>query len=448
MCIAIYSPKGTMVPSKAYLMNSWDSNPDGAGFAYNTNDGRVRILKGFMTWESFWDTFSKFSEKEDFQNKGVLMHFRITTHGGTNPECTHPFPLCADIGIMQKTDIITDFAVEHNGIISLTSGDATSAAKAGIKASDTMKFIELYMSKIATNKDWFHNANNWDLIYDLVASKIACLAGNGEIMSTNGFTKGDDGNFYSNTSYQDSYYSSYYSYGTSKTYPSHYDYGDYDDDPIAMDMFGPNGYYGGDGDYEYFRYGFLHKKKLIYESYHDEFSTKKEAKAAKEEKDKVINKYIPKLQKEKSKKKITFCRPYSYDDYYEDDVDEEGAIPFDEEFETPDQGEWGIIPELEEIYPGYEPVMLLGPGYFCSSKTTEIEDYLWDEMFPMLVDDKGHLYFIDRLVLEDNRLENMALYVDDVTVHKLSDIDNPPSMRTKFEFTPNVQILTTNLCMN
>lgn len=202
MCIAIYSPKGNPVPCENYLKNSFMYNPDGAGFAYNTKHNNVQIQKGYMDWDSFWAAFTKADEKYDFKKCGVLIHFRITTHGGTNPECCHPFPLVADEGVMRKTKVKSDYAVIHNGIIDLTSWEANRRQK----MSDTMVFIEKYLSKIATNKKWFKNKSNFDLIYDLIDSKMAILNGYGEINATAGFIKDIDGNYYSNTSYKEARY--------------------------------------------------------------------------------------------------------------------------------------------------------------------------------------------------------------------------------------------------
>lgn len=202
MCIAIYSPKGNEVPCDKYLKESWDSNPDGAGFAFNLDKGKVKILKGFMNYDSFKKSFDAHNKKYDFKNRGVLIHFRIQTHGGVCPECTHPFPLIDDEGALKKSEIISDYAVIHNGIISLTGDEA----KKREKMSDTMVFIEKYLTKIASNKNWFSNPKNWELIYDLAGSKVAVLDGNGSIGATYGFTKDEDGNYYSNSTYKESRY--------------------------------------------------------------------------------------------------------------------------------------------------------------------------------------------------------------------------------------------------
>ncbi len=200
MCIAIYSPIGTETPKESYLRTSFTNNPDGAGFAFNTDDGRVKILKGFMTWESFIETYNKYKIQYDFKNRGVLIHFRITTHGGTVPECTHPFPISSDAGTLQKLSQTSEYAVIHNGIISLTGTEAHKLNH----MSDTMVYISKYLSKMATYPDWFSNPVTFELIYDMIDSKMAILRGDGTIKATYGFTEdAEDHNFYSNNTYKE-----------------------------------------------------------------------------------------------------------------------------------------------------------------------------------------------------------------------------------------------------
>ena len=199
MCIAIAKKIGSKCPSLDTLRNFWDSNPDGAGFAFN-DAGRVVIKKGFMTWNDFKAAWLRYSKRYDFDNRGVLIHFRISTHGGTNPQNTHPFPVIADTGMMQKSECVCDYAAIHNGVISLTSSQAYKERS----VSDTLVFIRDYVSLIAQNKSWFKRRSNIeliDLLIDAPSSKMAILNGRGEIIYTNGFIE-DNGVLYSNQSYK------------------------------------------------------------------------------------------------------------------------------------------------------------------------------------------------------------------------------------------------------
>lgn len=250
MCIAIYSPMGNDIPQEQYLKNSFIGNDDGAGFAFNTDDGRVKICKGFMTYDNFIDAFNRYNNKYNFKDRGVLIHFRITTHGGTCKECCHPFPLLADEGAMHKLEYTSDYAVIHNGIIDLTSIEAHKRKK----MSDTMVFIEKYLTKIATNKNWFENDNNFELIYDLIDSKMAILNGDGRIKSTYGFTKDEDGNYYSNQTYKTPRYT-YYSSGW---------YDDYDNWGYPGQEYYSGAYISSNASYIYSPAWMIRKGEFVY----------------------------------------------------------------------------------------------------------------------------------------------------------------------------------------
>ena len=202
MCIAITSPVGTDIPNDDILRNCFQNNNNGAGFCFNTDNNQVQIVKGFMDFESFITALHKYDEKYCFKNRGVLIHFRITTHGGTSQSNCHPFPISNNPKHLKKTRFVSNYACVHNGIISLTADRKSDL-------SDTMLFIKDYLSKISGNRGWFHNPKNIELIEMLIDSKMAILNGNGEIISTSGFHKAEDGNYYSNTSYKTSYFSLY-----------------------------------------------------------------------------------------------------------------------------------------------------------------------------------------------------------------------------------------------
>lgn len=232
MCIAVFKEKGSKCPSMEILKNCWDNNDDGAGYAY-AYDGQVHIKKGFMTWQSFADAFNADKKRYDFDKLGILIHFRISTHGGVNPQNTHPFPLSNDTGMLQKPESVSDYAVIHNGIISLTSSTATAEKT----TSDTLVFVRDYIWNIAQNRGWFKREANIDLIYRLAGSKIAILNRFGEIIHTPGFTE-DNGVWYSNDTYKNSRVRYSHKYGGVNYYnPYVYDYDDYD-----YDYYGYNNY--------------------------------------------------------------------------------------------------------------------------------------------------------------------------------------------------------------
>lgn len=197
MCIAVFSPIGSKCPDMETLRTCFENNPDGGGYAFNDN-GMVIIKKGFLDWNSFWESFSKDEKYYNFTSRGVLIHTRIKTHGRKCAELCHPFPIdIEDDGAMRKTYYVGNYAAIHNGIISLTSSEAYREPN----SSDTLVFCRDYMPKIAGNKAWFKRKCNISLIEKLIGSKMAILNGRGEIIHTSGFTE-DNGNWYSNTSYK------------------------------------------------------------------------------------------------------------------------------------------------------------------------------------------------------------------------------------------------------
>lgn len=201
MCIAVYSTKGNDVPDRSTLEMCFNANPDGAGFAFNTDNGQVRIRKGFMDFESFIGEFERHKDKYGFRDRGVLMHFRIATHGAQDMANCHPFPITSNQKKLRKTETDSEYACVHNGIIHLTS----DIARKEKKNSDTMIFVRDYLSLIASNRHWFDTPSNTELIHNLIDSKMAILNGKGDIIATPGFEKGADGNYYSNDSYMGTY---------------------------------------------------------------------------------------------------------------------------------------------------------------------------------------------------------------------------------------------------
>lgn len=241
MCIAISKPVGIGLPSDEILENCWYNNDDGAGFAFNHN-GKVITKKGFMRFDDFMKALKDCDKKYKLKNRGVLLHFRIATHGGVNPAMTHPFPIVDDEGCLKKIEYVSDYAIIHNGIVKCTSSDTYK--KNGL--SDTALFVKDYLSKLCKNPDWHKKQYNIELIENMISSKMAILDGDGFISTTSGFTE-DEGVYYSNSSYKDiysRYYASYYpnyknytgkSYGWDSLsdeywaeYESKYDYGKQD----------------------------------------------------------------------------------------------------------------------------------------------------------------------------------------------------------------------------
>jgi hypothetical protein len=123
MCIAMYKKEG-MVLTEDTLQNCWDNNPHGAGFMFAEN-GKLYVHKGFMTFDEFKVAY------EPHKHKQCVLHFRIRTHGESNPENTHPFVVDENLALV------------HNGIISNVVCDINKSM------SDTWHFTEKYMKALA-----------------------------------------------------------------------------------------------------------------------------------------------------------------------------------------------------------------------------------------------------------------------------------------------------------
>lgn len=191
MCIIAAKPAGIAMPSRETIRAMWDGNKDGAGIMY-VSDGRVHICKGFMKYKAFAKKLDELEKKLDLTKTPVVMHFRITTHGGTKPENTHPFPITDSIGALKKLVANTDIGVAHNGIISIHP-------RAGI--SDTMEYIASQLAPLKRAMPrFFENKHAMTLVENAIESKMAFLTKEGKIYTVGHFIE-DGGILYSNGSY-------------------------------------------------------------------------------------------------------------------------------------------------------------------------------------------------------------------------------------------------------
>ena len=153
MCIAVYKKEGMRLTDDT-LQNCWNNNPHGAGFMYAEND-KLTIVKGLMTYADFLEAYRPHEDKQ------MVLHFRIRTHGETNPENTHPF------------SINEDLALVHNGIMSNVVCDINPAM------SDTWHFVERYMK--AMSPLW-QTEQFKDLVESFIGhSKLIMMNNKGEV---------------------------------------------------------------------------------------------------------------------------------------------------------------------------------------------------------------------------------------------------------------------------
>ena len=127
MCIAILKPNDKTL-DKELLETCSINNPDGCGFAYVDDNGDI-IINKFMSFDEFWEEYSKVHN-----DRTMLIHFRIATHGNVEIQNCHPFKLNDRMALI------------HNGIIS-GYGSKTK------NISDTRDFIAKVIGNIS-HKMW------------------------------------------------------------------------------------------------------------------------------------------------------------------------------------------------------------------------------------------------------------------------------------------------------
>lgn len=193
MCIIIAKPANAEMPARSVLETCWNNNPDGAGFMW-TEEARVRIRKGYMTFQGFMDALE--SCIQDATASAVVMHFRIATHGEIRPECCHPFPVSADLDRLRSRRCADLVGVAHNGIIQGMKTDALT--------SDTMAYIARVLAPLRAldgSCTFDTDKRAGSVIASTVGSKLAFLHRDGSINTFGDFIE-DGGVLYSNSTYR------------------------------------------------------------------------------------------------------------------------------------------------------------------------------------------------------------------------------------------------------
>jgi predicted glutamine amidotransferase len=193
MCIIVIKPAGKKLPATATIENCWYNNNDGAGLMYAAG-GTVHIQKGYMTLKSFKAALKRLEKDIDTISTPIVLHFRITTHGGTSSGNTHPFPVTEKLPLLQMTKSRAPLAVAHNGTIDIKPSQKD--------ISDTMEYIINQLAPLyQLKKDFYKQPAGLQLIYNAIKSKMVFMDGSGYIATVGNFTT-VDGILYSNTSYK------------------------------------------------------------------------------------------------------------------------------------------------------------------------------------------------------------------------------------------------------
>ena len=214
MCVIVAKKRGIELPSKKTLKDCFETNPDGAGLMYVNENKKIVIEKGFMTFEAFYKKLTELNKKYNLKKKALVMHFRITTQGGTSPGNCHPFPITDDEKKLKATYLeCNDVAFAHNGIISLYSMRDDKGL------SDTMLLSkELLYPLFNYNKKFYKQEHNQELIEEIIGTDKIAFLDNEEKIITIGEFKEDEGVLYSNLNHKKNY----------NYYYNDYDYYNYD----------------------------------------------------------------------------------------------------------------------------------------------------------------------------------------------------------------------------
>lgn len=179
MCVIIDQPAGTHL-DKQRAQRLWNTNPDGGGFAFNPGDG-IQIQK-HMKFNDFWRAF----ERARSDNPGIdfMVHMRITTHGKTNIENTHPF-------VVDEHTVMA-----HNGIF-----QKVKDYKDG--RSDTKVFIDEILPHLP--EEWLDDEVLVDMVEDWIGwSRLMFMTTNPKLKKSAYFLNADagvvrDGMWFSNS---------------------------------------------------------------------------------------------------------------------------------------------------------------------------------------------------------------------------------------------------------
>lgn len=203
MCIIVAKPAGIRMPDELILKNCFANNPDGAGIMLASR-GKVYGYKGFMNFEAFQAKLAKLGKKfGKLRDLNVVMHFRITTHGGSIAANTHPFPVSNSYKTMRQLEWVSNLGMAHNGIITCVSSHIDVKKE---NVSDTMVFNRRVVYPITRNVDIMSNKAIQETIRLAAGSKLAFLDNQNRMVLLGDFVM-DDGVYYSNTTYKEARYS-------------------------------------------------------------------------------------------------------------------------------------------------------------------------------------------------------------------------------------------------
>lgn len=158
MCVIIHQKPSTYL-DKQDARKLWKQNPDGGGFAYIDDEGRIIIEKS-MEFESFWRAFER--ARSSNPKRDWIIHMRIATHGSVCLDNTHPF-------VVDEHTVMA-----HNGMI---GNVPTYASGEKQDWSDTRVFIDELVKELP--ETWLDNEHMVSMVEDYIGhSKLMFLTTN------------------------------------------------------------------------------------------------------------------------------------------------------------------------------------------------------------------------------------------------------------------------------
>jgi hypothetical protein len=190
MCIIIVKNAGVEMPTLDVLENCWNANPDGMGFMHAT--GGVVFGEKYFELDDMYNDLRKVPKE-----RPCVIHFRWATHGSTEIDAAHPFPISRKVSDVRSIVWTSDIGCAHNGVI---PGFGSKTQKSGI-LSDTQDFIVNVLSRKRIRENLF-SQNTIDTITEITKSKWAFLNEKGEVEVVGKFFE-DEGLLFSNLDYTD-----------------------------------------------------------------------------------------------------------------------------------------------------------------------------------------------------------------------------------------------------
>ena len=185
MCIIAACRAGAPRPDNKTVARMWECNPDGAGIMWAAGNC-VHGRKGFMTLDALQTALACVPD-----GAPLVIHFRIATSGGINPEMTHPFPVVKGLARLRALQWEASTGIAHNGVL---PGLGTKTL------SDTAEYIRRVAAPVLASG--IDEADKLDILRATShGSRLALLHAEGRIDLFGDWIE-DTGIYYSNSGFR------------------------------------------------------------------------------------------------------------------------------------------------------------------------------------------------------------------------------------------------------